>query len=76
MDIRKGFQKAEEKLKETFEGVKEPIEETAIEAEKKDEEVVPDRGAFNCPDCQGQGLITENNKQILCPVCNGKGKIN
>lgn len=31
-----------------------------------------DRAAFNCPDCQGEGLQDQYN---VCPRCNGTGKV-
>lgn len=32
----------------------------------------PDRSAYNCPVCKGEGLLNENTK---CPTCFGTGKV-
>lgn len=38
-------------------------------------EVVEDRSAYNCTRCGGLGLAPHGVAQIICPDCNGTGKI-
>lgn len=52
-----------------------PVEETVAEPVVEEAPAAPveDRSAFNCSNCQGEGLLSQTE---LCPVCNGTGKVN
>lgn len=60
-----------------------PLEETAADTSPVVEPAVEtpaapdDRSAYNCTNCQGEGLILDKATQLhkLCPVCLGKGKV-
>lgn len=39
------------------------------------EEKVDDRSAYNCQNCQGEGLVKVGMNLLKCPACNGTGKV-
>ena len=38
-------------------------------------EEVEDRRHYNCIPCQGEGLVLDNLKFVICTECNGTGKV-
>lgn len=54
----------------------EHIDEISAVDQPKDEQAATmpqeDRAEFNCPDCKGEGLLTQTK---ICDRCHGTGKI-
>ncbi len=44
-----------------------------VEAVDQDLENNEDYIKLECPDCDGLGIIKEDNRKIVCPTCNKKG---
>lgn len=64
-----------ESLKTAINNLKnEPKDEVNEETSQvQHEEVHEDRSAYNCTDCKGEGLISQNG--IICATCHGTGKV-
>lgn len=59
-----------------------PVEEAEVSVEEAVVEPVkapkPDRSAYNCPSCKGEGLVVDNFEDggfVRCPQCLGTGKV-